>query len=253
MARKKTSSDEHQDAPGGKGAGSGKVKDILEETDVLDDMEVPGGGDIPRQEPDGEEVPVLDDPPAGSGDGDIDFGAVAGDGKDDGDPADTLEKERDDLKDQLLRALAEVENIRRRTEKETSQARKYGHSAFARDLLGTVDNLERAVDALPEDRDGLDEGTKNLVLGVEMVAKEIIEVMGRHGITRIDPMGEKFDHDRHQAMFEVPTDDAEPGTVVEVARPGWMLHDRLLSPAMVGVAKKPDGGPDGGKEPDAAA
>ena len=246
MARKKTSDDGHRDAAGGKGAAPGGMG-IPEESDMLDDMEIPGGGDAPRQAPDGEEVPVLDDPPEGGGEGDIDFGAVAGDG--DGDPAKALEKERDDLKDQALRALAEVENMRRRTEKETAQARKYGHSAFARDMLGIVDNLERAVAALPEDRDGLDEGTKNLVLGVEMVAKEIAEVMKRHGITRIDPMGEKFDHDRHQAMFEVPTDDAEPGTVVEVARPGWMLHDRLLSPAMVGVAKKPD---NSGKSGDAA-
>ena len=243
MAKQKTRSDKQQNAAEGKGAAPGKA-DIPEESDVLDDLGLPAGGEAAGPEPADGDVPVLDDPPAG--DDGIDFGAVAGDGKDDGDPAKALEKERDDLKDQLLRALAEVENMRRRTEKETSQARKYGHSAFARDLLGTVDNLERAVDALPENRDGLDEGTRNLVLGVEMVAKEITEVMQRHGITRIDAMGEKFDHDRHQAMFEVPTADAEPGTVVEVARPGWMLHDRLLSPAMVGVAKKPGNGEEPG-------
>lgn len=161
------------------------------------------------------------------------------------DPITALTEERDNLKDQLLRALAEVDNMRRRTERELSQARKYGHSGFARDLLSVVDNLGRAVDALPEQRDGLDATISNLVIGVEMINQEITGIMERHGITRIDPLGEKFDYERHQAMFEVPSSDVEPGTVVQVAQPGWMLHDRLLSPAMVGVAKKPEDSADG--------
>lgn len=154
-------------------------------------------------------------------------------------PITALTEERDSLKDQLLRALAEVENMRRRTERELSQARKYAHAGFARDLLTAVDNLGRAVDALPEDREGLSDTLTNLVVGVEMIHQDIGSVLERHGISKISPMGEKFDYERHQAMFEVPTDDAEPGTVVQVAQPGWILHDRLLSPAMVGVAKKP--------------
>lgn len=153
------------------------------------------------------------------------------------DPIATLEAERDEFKDQALRALAEVENMRRRTEREISQARKYGHASFARDLLASVDNLNRAVDVLPEDRSSLDQTMTNLVIGVEMISQEITTVLERHGITRINPINEKFDYEKHQAMFEVPTSEVEPGTVVQVAQAGWMLHDRLLSPAMVGVAK----------------
>lgn len=153
------------------------------------------------------------------------------------DPIAALEAERNELKDQTLRALAEVENMRRRTERELAQSRKYGHSGFARDLLAAVDNLKRAVDVLPEDRSNLDETMTNLVVGVEMIHQEIMTVLERHGISVISPDGEKFDYDKHQAMFEVPTNEVEPGTVVQVAQNGWMLHDRLLTPAMVGVSK----------------
>ncbi|MCE2516456.1 MAG: nucleotide exchange factor GrpE [Alphaproteobacteria bacterium] len=156
------------------------------------------------------------------------------------DPVAALEAERDELKDQALRALAEVENMRRRTEREVAQSRKYGHSGFARDLLSAVDNLKRAVDVLPEDRSGLDDTMSNLVIGVEMIHQEIMTVLERHGITVINPEGEKFDYEKHQAMFEIPSEDAEPGTILQVAQPGWMLHDRLLTPAMVGVAKAPE-------------
>ncbi len=153
------------------------------------------------------------------------------------DPIAALEAERDALKDQTLRTMAESENLRRRTERELAQSRKYGHSGFARDLLAAVDNLKRAVDVLPEDRSGLDENMTNLVVGVEMIHQEINTVLERHGITVINPVGEKFDYEKHQAMFEMPSDDAPPGTVLQVAQRGWMLHDRLLTPAMVGVAK----------------
>ena len=156
------------------------------------------------------------------------------------DPLTVLEMERDDLKDQALRAMAEVENMRRRTERELSQARRYGHANFARDLLAAIDNLKRAVDVLPEDRSGLDANMTNLVVGVEMIHQEITSVLERHGITMINPEGEKFDYDKHQAMFEVPTNDVDPGMVVQVAQNGWMLHDRLLTPAMVGVSKPAD-------------
>ncbi len=153
------------------------------------------------------------------------------------DPIAALEAERDELKDQALRAMAEVENMRRRTERELSQSRKYGHSNFARDLLSAVENLKRAVDVLPEDRTDLDETMANLVIGVEMINQEINTVLEKHGVNVIDPMGEKFDYEKHQAMFEIPTNEAEPGVVMQVAQRGWMLHDRLLSPAMVGVSK----------------
>ena len=156
------------------------------------------------------------------------------------DPIAVLEMERDDLKDQALRAMAEVENMRRRTERELSQARRYGHANFARDLLAAIDNLKRAVDVLPEDRSGLDANMTNLVVGVEMIHQEITSVLERHGITMINPEGEKFDYDKHQAMFEVPTNYVDPGMVVQVAQNGWMLHDRLLTPAMVGVSKPAD-------------
>ena len=155
-------------------------------------------------------------------------------------PVEALEAERDELKDQILRAMAEVENMRRRTERELSQARKYGHSNFARDLIAAVDNLKRAVDVLPEDRSSLDEAMSNLVIGVEMINQEINNVLEKHGVHVIDPMSEKFDYEKHQAMFEVPTDEVEPGTIMQVAQRGWMLHDRLLTPAMVGVSKTVD-------------
>lgn len=156
------------------------------------------------------------------------------------DPFQALEVERDELKDQALRAMAEVENMRRRTERELSQARKYGHANFARDLISAVENLKRAVDVLPEDRTSLDETMTNLVIGVEMISQEINTVLEKHGVHVIDPLGEKFDYEKHQAMFEMPTNEAEPGTVMQVAQRGWMLHDRLLTPAMVGVSKAPD-------------
>ena len=157
------------------------------------------------------------------------------------DPLSNLQAECDALKDQILRSAAEAENTRRRAERDVAQARKYGHTAFARDLLAVVENINRAVESLPEQRDGLDEAVKNLVIGVEMVSRELDSVLARHGITRIMPLGAKFDPSQHQAMFEVPTDEAEPGQIVQVAQSGWMLHDRLLTPAMVGVAKAPNG------------
>ena len=143
-----------------------------------------------------------------------------------------------DMKDQLLRALADVENMRRRSERDVSQANKYGHLALARDLLSCFDNLSQAVALAPEDKSNFDENLKNILVGVEMISKEIESILQRHHITKINPLGEKFDYNHHQAMFEVPNDELEPGTVVEVAQPGYLLHDRLIRPAMVGVSKK---------------
>ena len=152
-----------------------------------------------------------------------------------------LFEERDSLKDQLLRALADVENMRRRTERELESARKYAHTGFARDLVGAIDNLSRAIDAAPAaDEAPSPEALSGLFTGLEMSWTEIQSTMERHGIRRVDPKGEKFDYNLHQAMFEVPSDAHEPGTVVEVVQHGYVLHDRLLRPAMVGVAKAVD-------------
>lgn len=150
-----------------------------------------------------------------------------------------LEAECADLKEKMLRALAEAENTRRRSERDVAAAQKYAHSGFVRDLIGVVENLSRAVAAIPPDQDGLDGAVKNLVVGIQMVNDEMDKVLARHGITRIapTPMRDAFDANQHQAMQEVATSDVAPGTVVEVAQTGWMLHDRLLLPAMVIVAK----------------
>ena len=154
------------------------------------------------------------------------------------DPIEALIAERDSLKDQLLRALADVENMRRRTEREMETARKYSHTGFARDLVGAIDNLSRAVEAAPKAEEAPSaEAVDGLLTGIEMSWQEIQATMERHGIRRISPKGEKFDYNFHQAMFEMPSADLAPGTVVEVVQHGYVLHDRLLRPAMVGVSK----------------
>ncbi len=145
--------------------------------------------------------------------------------------------ERDSLKDQLLRLMAETENLRKRTDKEIASSKKYGAVGLARDLLASFDNLEKAVELIPEDKSGLDETIKNILIGVEMTAREITTTLERHGITVIAPQDEKFDYNLHQAMFEVPTDEVEAGMVVTLVQKGYQLHDRLLRPAMVGVSK----------------
>ncbi len=141
-----------------------------------------------------------------------------------------LEAEAQTLRDERLRALAEVENMRRRSERERREASRYGATALARDLLGVADNLRRALAS---------GGGDGLLEGVEMVERELGAAFARHHIARIEAEGERFDHNRHQAMFEMETADAEPGTVVQVVQDGYLLHDRLLRPAMVGVAKAP--------------
>ena len=148
-----------------------------------------------------------------------------------------LAAERDELRDQLLRTLADNENLRRRTERELTAAKKYGALGFARDLMASVDNLDKAIDLIPENKDELDETVKNILIGVEMTGREIASVLERHNISKISPDGEKFDYNLHQAMFEVPSDDVEPGIVMQVVQSGYQLHDRLLRPAMVGVSK----------------
>ena len=149
-----------------------------------------------------------------------------------------------DLKDQLLRALAEAENTRRRARREREDTAKYAIANFARDVLAVSDNLARALEAVPEDARAGDDVMETLYQGVELTQRELRTAMDRHGIRPVDPLGEKFDHNFHQAMFEVERPDAEPGTVVEVMQLGYVIGERLLRPAMVGVAKKPEAADD---------
>jgi molecular chaperone GrpE len=150
-----------------------------------------------------------------------------------------LEAELGEYKDRLLRALAETENVRRRAQREREDASKYAVAGFAKDLLSAADNLRRALESLPES-EAKDERTRSLLAGVAATERELLGVFERHGIKRIDPKGECFDHNFHQAIFETERPDQPSGSVVEVLQPGYVLHDRLLRPAMVGVAK---GGP----------
>lgn len=140
------------------------------------------------------------------------------------------------MKDQALRALAETENTRRRAERETQDMSKYAVSNFARDLVNVLENLQRATDAVPAELKQSQPAVANLATGVEMTLKELLGVFERYGIRRIDPMGQKFDHNLHQAVAQIESSEAEAGTVVQVLQAGYTIHDRLLRPAMVGVA-----------------
>lgn len=148
----------------------------------------------------------------------------------------TPEEQIAELKDKLLRALAENENVRRRAERQQSEASQYAITGFARDVLSIADNLHRALEAMPAGARDSAEG-ETFVAGIEMTERELLSALERHGIRKITPVGEKFDHNLHQAVFEVEDTDAPAGTVVQVVQPGYVIRDRLLRPAMVGVAK----------------
>ena len=180
------------------------------------------------------ETPESEDAPEGDeGDGDA---APEGDGGTEPE-ADEAAGGEATLKDQLLRALAETENARRRARKDVADARTYAISRFAQDLLGVADNLGRALESIPAERRAEDEAVKAIADGIEMTARELEAVLERHGITRIDPLGEAFDYNLHQALFETADTDKPDGTVVQVAQVGYRIGDRLLRAAMVGVAK----------------
>ncbi|MEP6197489.1 MAG: nucleotide exchange factor GrpE [Erythrobacter sp.] len=155
---------------------------------------------------------------------------------------DALAMLRDDVekqKQEVLYAKAETQNVRRRMEKDISDARAYAATGFARDILSVADNLSRAIESVPQElRD--DEKLKGLVAGIEATQREVDKVFGQHGIERVEAMGKPLDPNQHQAMMEVPTDEHEPGTIIQEMQSGYMIKDRLLRPAMVGVAKKPD-------------
>ncbi len=139
-------------------------------------------------------------------------------------------------RDKLLRALADTENMRKRAQREREEASKYAASAFAKDMLDVADNLRRALASVPAESEW-DELTRNLLTGVAATERELLAALERHGIKRIDPKGERFDHNFHQAMFEVADTGQPPGVIVQVLQPGYVMHDRLLRPAMVAVAK----------------
>jgi molecular chaperone GrpE len=148
-----------------------------------------------------------------------------------------LEKELEEVRQHVLYAQAETQNVRRRLEQEKINAAQYAATGFARDMLSVKDNLDRGLAAIPEDLRE-DERMKGLVAGIEATGRELDSAFQRHGIARIKAMGEKLDPNRHQAMLEVPSDEAEPGTIVQEMQPGYTIKDRLLRPALVGVARK---------------
>lgn len=153
---------------------------------------------------------------------------------------DRLKAELEEARNQALYVQAEMQNLRRRTEREMADARTYATTGFARDLLSVADNLSRALAAIPESLRA-DDKLKPLLTGIEMTGKELETVFQRNGITRIEAMGQPLDPNRHQAIMEMESADAAPGTVVHEMQTGWMIKDRLLRPAMVGVAKADEG------------
>jgi len=152
--------------------------------------------------------------------------------------AEALAKEAAELRDKMLRTLAEMENLRKRTAKEVADARAYGITGFARDVLDIADNLQRALDAVPaETRDSADPMVKTLIEGVELTERSLLNVLEKNGVKKLDPSGEKFDPNFQQAMYEVPDASVPPGTVVQVVQAGYTIGERVLRPALVAVAK----------------
>ncbi|HLW26596.1 MAG TPA: nucleotide exchange factor GrpE [Kiloniellales bacterium] len=216
----------------------------------------PGGGNTPRNEDD---VKQDNKPPESQasneapGEEDVmteaevaEVGAEASDQKE-MDPlavlraeADSLREEVAELKDQLLRALAETENVRNRARREREEALRYAAAPLAKDLLPVADNLRRAIESVGPEAAAEDERLNSLRVGVEMTEKGLLDTLAKHGVARIDPLGERLDPHRHEAMMEIPDPSKPAGTVAQVFEVGYVLHDRLLRPARVGVAA---GGP----------
>jgi molecular chaperone GrpE len=168
----------------------------------------------------------------------------AGESTGEPDPFIVLEKlkaENADAKDKLLRTLAEMENLRRRTEREIADAKIYGVTSFARDMLVFADNLTRALESVPQDaREKADPGAKAFIEGIELTQKDFLSRLARHGIKKLEPLGAKFDPNMHEALFEIPDESVPSGTVLQVVEAGYAIGDRVLRPAKVGVSK---GGP----------
>jgi molecular chaperone GrpE len=159
-----------------------------------------------------------------------------------------LEVEAADLRDKLLRALAETENVRRRAVRDREDAFKYAIANFAREMVAVADNLGRALDSVPADLRAENEAVENLVVGVEMTEKTMIDAFGRCGIQPIEALDQRFDHNFHEALYELEDKETPAGTVIQVIETGYLLHGRLLRPAKVGVSK---GGPRAASEPEA--
>jgi len=156
----------------------------------------------------------------------------------DSDKSIDYEEEISQLREEKLRFLAEMENLRKRFEKEKIDSIRFGSTNLARDILPPNDNLTRALENIPDNKN-LSEPVKNFIDGLKMIQKEFISVLERHGVKKIDALNKKFDHNLHQAMLEIETNKEEKGVVVQEIQSGYTMHDRLLRPAMVGVSKKP--------------
>ena len=152
-----------------------------------------------------------------------------------------LQQENEELKDRVLRTLAEMENLRRRTEKEVADAKLYGVTSFARDMLTFVDNMRRIVDNVPSEmRESTGTATATLVEGLELTERDFLSRLARHGVKKLEPQGAKFDPNRHEALFEIPDESVPNGTVMQVVEDGYAIGDRVLRPAKVGISR---GGP----------
>ncbi len=172
------------------------------------------------------------------------------------DPVAEARSEAAEFKDKLLRTLAEMENLRKRTEREVLDARVYGIAAFARDVLAVADNMHRALEAIgPELREAADAKVKALIEGVELTERELLKTLEKNGVKKFLPQGEKFDPNLHQAMYEVPTSEQPPGQVAQVIQAGYMIGDRVLRPALVAVSKaaRSPASADDNPQPDEAA
>jgi molecular chaperone GrpE len=158
-----------------------------------------------------------------------------------------LARESADYKDKLLRSLAEMENLRRRTERQVSDVRSYAITSFAADMLAVADNMQRALAAAgPELRGSADAAVKGFIEGVELTERELLKALDKHGVKKFDPLGERFDPNRHQAMYEVPDPSVPAGTIAQVMQAGYTIGERVLRPALVALAK---GGPKVAAEP----
>jgi len=170
------------------------------------------------------------------------------------DPVSEAKREAGEFKDKLLRTLAEMENLRKRTEREVSDARLYGIASFAREVLQVADNMHRALEATgPELREQGDAKVKSLIEGVELTERELLKALEKNGVKKFSPQGEKFDPNVQQAMFEMETADVPPGHVAQVIQAGYMIGERMLRPALVAVAKAAKGQAPANDNPDATA
>ena len=220
------------------------AEDTRDAKDKTPDGQEPDGGTRPEQEAPGQETPPEETPVPEAETGAPEEEVQAAE------PDETPTEEKpaaekpaeekpaeEKTPDRLLRALAENENTIRRARKEREDTAKYAVANLARDVLTVADNLRRALEAIPDELRDANGPATGFVDGVELTERELLATMERHSIKKIDPMGERFDHNFHEAMFEVPTADAEPGTVVQVLQVGYIIHDRLLRAAQVGIAK----------------